>query len=244
MENLSLKLEEYEGPLDLLLSLIQKQKIDIFNIPIAELTDQYMEYIEAAKTYNMALSSDFIYMASELMLIKSKTLLPARQKEDPVKPLVDALLEYQRAKALAGFLKEQGEKYFDRFVKDKLEVETSYEVSHSVELLMEALRTLAAKTKPSGQKTELFEKLGRDRYYSVEGKIIYTIKFLYDGKRHMFDALFGRCRSKGEIVALFLALLQLVGSGRVNVVREQQGGVYLNLIKDGKNGRNRRSGNQ
>ena len=110
MVGLNLKLEQYEGPLDLLLSLIQKHKIDIFDIPIAELTDQYLEYIESIEKYDMQVSSDFIYMASELMYIKSRMLLPVLPKdEDPRQPLVDALLEYSRAKQASEFLKTQSD---------------------------------------------------------------------------------------------------------------------------------------
>ena len=101
MAGLSLKLEQYEGPLDLLLSLIQKHKIDIFDIPISELTDQYLEYLRSMEQYDMQISSDFILMASELMYIKSRLLLPVLPKdEDPRQPLVDALLEYSNRSPL------------------------------------------------------------------------------------------------------------------------------------------------
>ena len=108
METINLKVEQYEGPLDLLLALISKHKIDIFDIPISEICDQYIAYLDAMRKMDMEVTSEFVVMAAELMLIKSKMLLPRNEEsEDPRAPLVDALLEHQRAKAAAEFLKMQ-----------------------------------------------------------------------------------------------------------------------------------------
>ena len=100
MEELTYRLDQYEGPLDLLLSLIAKNKVSIIDIPIASICDQYMEFIENARRIDLNIASEFIVMASELMLIKSKMLLPRESDdhEDPRKVLVDALLLYQKAK--------------------------------------------------------------------------------------------------------------------------------------------------
>jgi segregation and condensation protein A len=233
MEGLNLKLEQYEGPLDLLLSLIHKHKIDIFDIPISVLADQYLAYIAEMESYNMELSADFILMASELAYIKSKMLLPAPpEEEDPRKPLVDALLEYQRAKLAASFLKEQSEEYFDRFTKDPDEIEFTYEKYHPVELLVEAFRNMTRRiTETPEKKVELFERLRTQRNFTVEEKIFYIIRFLFDENKHTFSSLFEKCSSTGEIVAVFLALLQLVHAGRINVLREDED-IYLILIKN------------
>ena len=100
------KLEQFEGPLDLLLSLIQKNKVSITDIPISLICDQYLEYITQAQKLDMELASEFIVMASELMLIKSKMLLPKENEEedDPRATLTDALLRYQQAKEAAAKL--------------------------------------------------------------------------------------------------------------------------------------------
>lgn len=90
MEELNLKIEQYEGPLDLLLALIAKNKLNIFDIPIAEIAEQYMAHIEAMRRLNMEVTSEFIYYAAELMLIKSRMLLPREEEEDPRRNLVDA----------------------------------------------------------------------------------------------------------------------------------------------------------
>ena len=102
MSDLTYRLDRFEGPLDLLLSLIQKNKVNIEDIPISLICDQYMEYISEAKRLDMDIASEFIVMASELMLIKSRMLLPRAENEesDPRKELSDALLRYQQATVL------------------------------------------------------------------------------------------------------------------------------------------------
>ena len=139
---LNYKLEKFEGPLDLLLSLISKNKIDIADIPIALLCDQYMEYINAAEELDMDLSSDFLYMASELMLIKSRMLLPRDEEndEDPREALAAALLEYQRAKSASERLKVMFGEYGGRMVKetDEISPDKTYVADHESELLYKA----------------------------------------------------------------------------------------------------------
>ena len=104
----NLKIEQYEGPLDLLLALISKHKIDIFDIPIAEICQQYNAYLDSMQKMDMEIAGEFIVMAAELMLIKSRMLLPKTEDEqDPRKVLVDALLEHQRAKQTAEYLKTE-----------------------------------------------------------------------------------------------------------------------------------------
>lgn len=102
-------LEQFDGPLDLLLALIAKNKVNIADIPISLICDQYMEYLSAAQALDMEIASEFLVMASELMLIKSRILLPRleEEEEDPRAALADALLQYQRAKAAAVKLNER-----------------------------------------------------------------------------------------------------------------------------------------
>ena len=237
-----MKLEQYEGPLDLLLSLIQKHKIDIFDIPIAELTDQYLEYIQNMEDYDLEISSDFLLMASELMYIKSRMLLPVQPTdEDPRRPLVDALLELTKAREAADFLKIQSDIYYDRFVKDPDEPDTPpvYERRHSVELLTEAFLALNRRM-PDGeqQRVELFEKLKHEKFYTVEEKIVYVTHKLSDCKPHRFISLFETCRTVGETVATFLALLSLVGGGKVDILRGPSGDpedldlIYINQTEE------------
>ena len=124
MDTVTYKLEQFEGPLDLLLSLIHKNKVSISDIPIALICDQYVEYLNAAEELNMDVASEFIVMASELMLIKSKMLLPKEEddEEDPRAVLADALLRYSQAKEAAQKLAPLYAFYSGRMVKDTDEI--------------------------------------------------------------------------------------------------------------------------
>lgn len=220
MEILNLKVEQYEGPLDLLLALISKHKIDIFDIPISEICDQYIAYLDAMRQMDMEVTSEFVVMAAELMLIKSKMLLPrTEESEDPRAPLVDALLEHQRAKAAAEFLKMQSAGHFDTFTKPASEPEKSdYARDHAVELLTEAFARIAdrvALRKTEGE-PELFKRI-EERYYSVEEKSEAIMSYLNSKRACSFIDLFVQVRSRSEAVAVFMALLELVRDGLIDV---------------------------
>lgn len=223
MDTLNLKIEQYEGPLDLLLALIAKHKIDIFDIPISEICDQYIAYLDAMRKMDMEVTSEFVVMAADLMLIKSKMLLPRNdESEDPRAPLVDALLEHQRAKAAAEFLKMQSAGHFDTFTKPASEPEKSdYSRGHAVELLTEAFLRIADRV--AAQKTEgepeLFKKI-EEKYYSVEEKSVAILSYLDQKRQCFFEDLFARVRSRSEAVAVFMALLELVRDGLVDVERD------------------------
>ena len=236
MEELNLKIERYEGPLDLLLALIAKNKLNIFDIPIAEIAEQYMAHIEAMRSLNMEVTSEFIYYAAELMLIKSRMLLPREEEEDPRRNLVDALLEYRRARAAAELLRERGELYYDRFTTAPDEIEAAYERPHAVSLLAEAFERIRARLadKPEQGEVELFAKIGQERYYTVEEKSVAVLKRLCRRGRTPFLAMFDGCRSRGEAVAVFLAVLELVRYGRVDVEKTERDELLLILNRDRK----------
>lgn len=154
------------------------------------------------------------------MLIKSKMLLPRNDEgEDPRAPLVDALLEHQRAKAAAEFLKMQSAGHFDTFTKPASEPEKSdYSRGHAVELLTEAFARIAdriAARQPDSE-PELFKRI-EERYYSVEEKTAAILSYLDQRRNCRFEDLFMRVHSRGEAVAVFMALLELVRDGLVDV---------------------------
>ncbi len=222
MEMINLKVEQYEGPLDLLLALISKHKIDIFDIPISDICDQYIAYLDALRKMDMEVTSEFVVMAADLMLIKSKMLLPRTEdSEDPRAPLVDALLEHQRAKAAAEFLRIQSAGHYDTFTKLPSEPEKSdYSRGHAVELLAEAFSRIADRItlKKDVFEPELFKRI-EDRYYTVEEKTSDIMSFMERKRICVFDDLFASVRSRGEAVALFMALLELVRDGFIDVER-------------------------
>ena len=144
MEQIIYKIELFEGPLDLLLSLISKNKMSIEDIKISVICDQYMEYINTMQKLDIELSSEFIVMASQLMLIKSRTLLPRMSDddgEDPAEELARALLEYKRAKEASGKLGGLYSQFSGRYQKDTDEIspDRTYVADHSVDLLSKAL---------------------------------------------------------------------------------------------------------
>ena len=147
MEQLTYKLEIYEGPLDLLLDLIDKNKIDIMNIPISLICDQYMEYIEQARAMDLELAGEFIVMASELLYIKSKMLLPRIEpdEEDPRANLAEALLIYKQAKDAAELLAPMYSSFSGRTEKEEDEIKAPNEVPEglSPELLKKALGVIS-----------------------------------------------------------------------------------------------------
>jgi segregation and condensation protein A len=144
METLQYRLDRFEGPLDLLLSLIAKNKVNIEDIPISLICGQYLDYLKGAEAMDMEVATEFLVMASELMLIKSRMLLPKPEAEedDPRKQLTDALIRYRLAKAAAVKLAERYTIYSGRMVKDTDEIsqDKSYVADQDPESLRVALR--------------------------------------------------------------------------------------------------------
>lgn len=220
------KLEIFEGPLDLLLSLISKNKVNIYDIPIALIFDQYMEYIDKMKLFNMEIASEFIVMASQLMLIKSRLLLPRHDEEDAQDPraeLVDMLLEYKRAKAASGILHERELNFWGRYEKpaEKIEISPEYTLTHDIEILRNAFLTVFERVKNSDDnlndmKDDLGKHLTATRKVSVGERIIHVMKRLTK-KKSSFYTLFDDVKTKSEAVATFLALLELIKGMRVRV---------------------------
>lgn len=233
MEEKIVKIEQYEGPLDLLLALIQKHKIDILDIPIAQICEQYIQYIETLREHQMEVTGDFIVMGATLMLIKSRMLLPREEgEEDPRQVLVDALLEHRKAELAAVLLKDRAEEFYDRFTREPEELPAgSYSRLHPVSLLVEAFIRMESRIPEEGaNKTPaLFEKLENERYFTVDEKVLHISKRLARIKRCAFTVLFDDCGGRGEIIATFLALLEMVRDGAVSV--EGNGdNVYIQIV--------------
>lgn len=237
MAEVNLKIEQYEGPLDLLLALISKHKIDIFDIPIAEICDQYNAYLDSMQKLDMEVAGEFIVMAAELMLIKSRMLLPMPEDgEDPRKVLVDALLEHQRAKQTAEYLKKQADVYYDRFTKPAEEqTDPTYHREHAVSLLQEAFDRITLRLeaeRAQKQEVKLFKTLQEERFYTVEEKMDLLTETLRRVPRITFDSLFTDVHSRGEVVAIFLSVLEAVRFGFVDVFRENEDTLWLSLVKE------------
>ena len=221
MIEINYKLDTFEGPLDLLLSLIAKHKIDINDIPISLLCDQYMAYINEAQSMDMELSSDFIVMASELMLIKSRMLLPRdeeAEEEDPRAALAAALLEYKRAKAAAEDLKERFGEYGLRMVKDtdEITVDKSFVADHDISLLTKAYNRVLTTVRISDTEAKKkFEPLIETKPVSIKSVVRRLSNRLKLGGKVGLSDYFRDADGKQELIAMFMAMLELLKSGLV-----------------------------
>ncbi len=222
IEQLTYRLDQFEGPLDLLLTLISKNKVSITDIPISLICDQYMEYIEQAQKMDPDIASEFIVMASELMLIKSRMLLPHEEgtENDPRREIADALLLYQQAKLVATELKPRYEEYSGRFVKgtDEVPPEKGLPLNLDANMLVKALESVLKRMKVAdAQKkpSELVNPLIKRKVVSVEEKIEQMVGMLEgEGELSLF-ALLKDSESRSELVARFMGILELIKLRRV-----------------------------
>lgn len=222
MDDINFKLEMFEGPLDLLLSLIEKHKINICDIEISLLLEQYMAYIEKAREYNIELAADFLEMASTLLYIKSCSLLPRDEtaEEDPKAELEQRLQEYARCKKAAELLAGNsiyGKVFFrEELTEDfpKPEAAYSYSPLDLVDAYDGVLRRLDGK-KPLSAKN--FDGIIGTQFISVASRIIYLLRILVRNTRISFRSVFRNSTGRSQIVATFLAVLELIRSGRVDI---------------------------
>jgi len=215
------KLEIFEGPMDLLLHLIQKNEVDIFDIPIATITDQYLAYLEMMKALNIDVAGDFLLMASTLMHIKSKMLLPdtggEEDEEDPRLEITRPLLEYMRIKELAHDLSEReilGRDVFSRVPSDELsELAQGENASLEVNIfqLIDAFKRIVDQRVPGTQLRFRLEE------WSINEKVAQITARLREKKVLYFRELFPKTMELSELVVTFLALLELVHRGLLKV---------------------------
>lgn len=224
LEQLTYRLDQFEGPLDLLLTLISKNKVSITDIPIALICDQYMEYIEQAQKMDLDVASEFIVMASELMLIKSKMILPHEEgtENDPRREIADALLLYQQAKLAAKELRPLYDEYSSRYVKDTDEVppEKGLPLDLEPDLLIKALNAVMRRIKIAQAErtpTELVNPLIKHKIVSVEEKIEEICELLEEQEEASLFFLLKDADSRPELVARFMGILELIKVHRIMI---------------------------
>ena len=215
MDALTYKLEQFEGPLDLLLSLIQKNKVSITDIPISLICDQYIEYIAQAQALDMELASEFIVMASELMLIKSKMLLPKTEEEaeDPRATLTDALLRYQQAKEAAQKLTPMYAYYSGRMVKDtdEISVDKTFVADQDVTALCAAVRRIVAYNNAlEHAATTTFKPMISKPIIPVEIKIVSILRRIERQGAASLEELIECEATLPDMIASFLGVLELI----------------------------------
>ncbi len=215
MEALTYRIDQFEGPLDLLLTLIQKNKVNIEDIPIALICDQYLEYIKAAQNMDMELAGEFIVMASELMRIKSSMLLPRVQpdEKDPRAELADALLRYQQAKQAAQKMAPLYQLYSGRMVKDtdEITVDVTYVADQQVTSLCAAVRRIIAanESRPKAEK-QVFVPMIAKPIVPVEVKIVGILHHISKRRNPSMKDLLSDAVSLPDLIAIFLGILELI----------------------------------
>lgn len=233
--NLEVKLQAFEGPLDLLLHLIDKNKVNIYDIPIVEITDQYMEYVKAMDKQDLNIVSEFLVMAATLLDIKSKMLLPKEvnedeEEEDPRQELVEKLLEYKMYKYMSYELKDKHQDAGNSICKPPTipEEVKKYEPPVDLEKLLDGLslnkleqifkdviKRQEDKIDPIRSK---FSKIEKEEV-SLEDKIDYILNYAIEHNNFSFRKLLEKQKSKTQIIVTFLAVLELMKMGKINIVQ-------------------------
>ena len=236
MDRPQYKTEVFEGPLDLLLHLISKHKLNINDIPIFELVEQYITYVQLMQDENMEIASEFLEMAARLVYIKTVSLLPVYEEAETLKrELTGELIEYQACKIMAKKLSEQSGG-IDKLVRLPAEVEADVTYSR----LHDALELYTAYVNAAGKKLrnlppaeDSFKVIVEKAVVSVSLKIdnIYSI-VMKTGKIKVFD-VFGMAKSRSELVASFLAILEMAKNRRVILSGENEDlTIELNLSEE------------
>ncbi len=226
---LNIKIENFEGPLDLLCHLIDKNKMDIYAINLNEITDQYLEYINGLERKKLAISSEFLIMASALLFIKSKGLLPntdgQEEEELTEEELIRRIVEYKKYKEITASLRELYNKYSDTIFRlpEKIELpkqtlDIMYEGQVIVHLYEDLLERFTVKT---NKNAENIEKIAIRDTYSVTSKVKEIFRALLKKPKIVFNKMYtvSKC-NKAEVVTAFTGLLEL--SRRSKVTTEQE----------------------
>ena len=223
MEGITYKLEKFEGPLDLLLNLIHKNKVQIEDIPISLICDQYIEYIARAQELDIELAVEFLSMASELMLIKSRMLLPREvpEKEDPRARLAEAIARLEAAKKAAAKLGERYKQYSGRMEKDtdEISVDKTYVADQDPDRLYEAMRRVLSYANTHKEaRGELVRPMAKP-IIPVELKIIGIMEHFRNAETTCdLGTLLDDAVSRPDLVAIFIGVLELVKMRRLVII--------------------------
>lgn len=234
--DLKVKLDSFEGPLDLLLHLLEKNKVNIYDIPIVEITNQYMDYIHEMQRQDLNIMSEFLVMAATLLDIKCRMLLPAKteeeEEEDPRAELVEQLLQYKMYKYMSLELKdrqidaqklmfkaptipEEVKKYEEPV--DLEELTRGLNLQKLDQIFQSVMKKQADKIDPIRSK---FGKIEKEEI-SVDEKIVNLEKYAAEHRTFYFRNLLEKQKSRTEIIVTFLAVLELMKMGKINIVQEQ-----------------------
>ena len=220
MDQLSYKLEVFEGPMDLLLHLISKHKLNINDIPIVELVNQYLDYVRQMENADFDVAGDFLEMAARLIYIKTVSLLPRHEEAEKLKTeLTGELIEYRDCKLMAEKLSKQTDG-FNRYVRSPQPgyINYDYERFHEGEELLNAYISAAGKAQRKlPPPVDTFKEIVAKKFVNVASKISTVMRKLWSGKKVRFLSLFEGAQSKSDSVATFLAVLELTKTKKISI---------------------------
>lgn len=229
MEKYNINTKTFEGPLDLLLFLIHKNEVDIYDIPIVEITRQYMDYIYARQSIDLNVATEFLIMAAQLLEIKSKMLLPSdvdeiEEEADPREELAKRLYEYKIFKEISSYLAQGQESYFHTFTKDPLYVKTIYvepqNIDIDIEILSNIMKRYYAESKILADRLDNYEKLQSERVTIYE-KISQIKTALANRGTLSFKNLLSEQKNITHGITLFLAMLEMMKQNLISIKQDK-----------------------
>lgn len=223
-QTITFRLEDFEGPLDLLLHLVSKNKMNLYDIEIVSLIDQYVSIVNNLPVYQMESASEFIEMAARLVQMKSFLLLPKSEEAERMKQeLTGLLVEYSVCKEVAAQLRERAEgRYTAARAPAPFEPDEEYALRHDAALLVRAYGLMQGRSHAKPQpRPEQFEPLTTAPIVSVSSRILFVLRGLMTGRIGRLRQLFSRGASRSQSVATFLAVLELMHAGRVCIRQDE-----------------------
>ena len=227
-----IKIENFEGPLDLLCHLVEKNKMDIYDISISEITDQYIDYINSMSAMNLEVTGDFLIMASKLLYIKSKILLPVEEEkeeaeEDTKEELIAKLVEYKRIKEITELMKDNNEKYslFHYKEPEKItfnKVKPKLETTYSSDLIPSVFMKISkASMDRVNHNASDVHRLIESEKVTVKSKIRDILKGILKKGEVIFNKTFNiKEKSKIEVITAFMAMLELNRACKVSILQD------------------------
>ena len=246
----SIQTKKYEGPMELLFDLISRNKIDIRDISIVEITNQYMEYVDHVKSIDMDLASDFIMMATRLLEIKSRYILYVKDKgdseQDPRQELIDQIEEYKKYRQIAEEIKDKIKEYDNRFYRQVEELELEEEDDNldlsrinlnEIETLLPDLFKILDQVKKNDkvlEKNPNLKKIVENRTISVEDRIKSLRSKIKEGERLSFIQSL-ESQDKKEVIASFLAMLELIKLKEIEIIQDKKNKDIIIIKREGRN---------
>lgn len=233
-----IKIDNFEGPLDLLIYLIEKNKMDIYDINLTQITEQYMEYLNEMQELNLEITSEFLVMASTLLYLKSKNLLPKQDEEEEIteEELIRRIVEYKKFKEISKKLRENYDIYSKRIFKMPETIQLprkTLEEKYDINVIPDIYREIVERTSVRLNKNaKNIEKIALVDNYTVASKVKEMFKILVRSKKFVFNRVFSLSkRNKQEVVTAFTGLLEL---SRRNKVKTEQNELFGDILVEKK----------